>query len=93
MAFRKAAVGVDLSPVHYNFSLWPVLFLAALPFVFANKSNFTSASNFIYISLNSLCNKGHSSRQLQGHVLELGALLHTCVFMRACVWYVRAVNS
>lgn len=85
MASPLAPLALSLAFLHIGF----------LPSCFCQQSNFTSAYNFIYISPKSLSNKGHSSRQRQGHVLErdLVFTLCVCVFMHTCAWYVCVVNS
>lgn len=87
------AVGVDWL-ITFGVSLFLAsLHVGFLTFCFCQQSNFTSVYNFIYISPNSLSNKGHSSRQPQGHVLERGPCFIQHVFMHTCVRYVCVVNS
>lgn len=74
----------------------PSLWIGFLTFCFRQQSNFTAVYNFIYISPNSLSNKGHSSRQLQGHVptREGPCSIRACVceyLLALCL--VCAVNS
>lgn len=92
--WHLTVVGVDWLTITSGFSpSLASLHIGFLTFCFCQRSNFTSAYNFIYISPNSLSNKGHSSRQLQGHVLERGLALYVHVFMHTCVRYVCVVNS
>lgn len=76
----------------FSFSL-PSLRIGFLTFWFCQQSNFTAVYNFIYISPNSLSNKGHSSRQLQGHVLERGLAIYVHAFVNTYLHYVCVVNS
>lgn len=96
--WRPTAVRVDWLTFTPGFSLLSC-HIGFLAFCFCQQSNFASAYNFIYISTNSLSNKRHSSRQLQGRVLERGLAIYAtpvCAYLCVvcvCALCVCVVNS
>lgn len=86
--WHLTAVGVDWLTVTSGFSCsLASLHAGFLTYCFCQQNHFTSAYNFIYISPNPRSNKGHSSRQLQGHVLERDLALYVFVRTGVCCEY------